>query len=73
MLGRLWDGLSNKNYRGLINRFNEFNTDDNRIEKISVELLNQGESVSFDLGKLPNYEAITITFQEILNEIRRGN
>ena len=67
------ESFSNKNYRRLINRFNEFNSGDNRIEKISVELLNQGESVFFDLQELPNYKTITTTFQEILNEIRREN
>lgn len=67
------DSLSNKNYSGLINRFNEFNSGDNRIEKIYVELLNQGKSVFFDLQELPNYQTITTTFQEVLNEIRREN
>lgn len=65
--------FSNKNYYELINRFNEFNSGNNRIEKISVELLNQGESVFFDLQELPNYKTITITFQEILEQIRKEN
>ena len=67
------DSFSNKNYEGLINRINEFNSGDNKIEKISVELLNQGKSVFFDLQELPNYKTITATFQEILNEISREN
>lgn len=67
------DSLSNKNYSGLISKFDEFISGDNRIEKISVELLNQGKSVFFDLEELPNYQTITTTFQEILNEIRREN
>ena len=67
------DSFSNKNYNELINRFNEFTTGTNRIEKISVELLNQGQATSFDLRDLPNYQAITTTFEAILNEIRGEN
>ena len=46
---------------------------DNRVESISVELLNQGESIYFDLKDLPDYKDITETFQNILNQISNEN
>ncbi len=67
------DGLSNKNYNKLLTRFNEFNKGDYRVESISVELLNQGESVYFDLKELPDYKNIIDTFQNILNQITNEN
>jgi hypothetical protein len=67
------DGLSNKNYDGLINRFNEFIKGDNKIETISVELLNQDELTYYDLKDLPDYKEIVFTFQTILNEIQKEN
>ena len=66
-------GLSNKNYEKLLERFNEFTTDDSKVQSISVELLNQGEPIYFDLKDLPNYNDITETFQNILTEIRNEN
>jgi hypothetical protein len=67
------EGLSNKNYEKLLERFNEFTTGDNKVQSISVELLNQGEHVYFNLKDLPNYNDITETFQNILNEIGNEN
>lgn len=67
------EGLSNNNFDKLINKFNEFNRGDNRVESISVELLNQGEPVYFNLKDLPDYKEIIETFQDILNQIRNEN
>lgn len=67
------NSLSNNNYDELINKFNKFNSGDDRIEKISVELLSQGEAIYFDLRDLPNYKKIIGSFQEILEEIRKEN
>ncbi len=67
------EGLSNKNYEKLLGRFNEFTTGDNKVQSISVELLNQGDPVYFNLKDLPDYNDITETFQNILNEIRNEN
>lgn len=67
------ESLSNKNFDRLLNKFNEFNKGDDRVESISVELLNQGEPVYFDLKDLPDYKDITETFHDILNEIINEN
>ena len=67
------EGLSNKDYDKLLGRFNEFTRGDNKVQSISVELLNQGEPVYFDLKNLPDYNDITEAFQNILNEIRDEN
>lgn len=65
--------LSNKNYDKLLSKFNEFNSGDNQIESISVELLNQGEPMNFDLKKLPDYREIIETLKNILNKINNEN
>lgn len=67
------ENLSNKNFKGLINRFNEFTKGEIKIEAINVELLNSGEQVYYDLSELPNYDKIISTFREILQEIRKEN
>lgn len=67
------EGLSNKNFDKLLNKFNEFNNGDNRVESILVELLNQGEPVYFNLKDLPDYKDIIETFQSILNQISNEN
>lgn len=67
------ENLSNKNFKGLINRFNEFTKGEKKIEAINVELLDSGEQVYYDLSELPNYDKIISTFREILQEIRKEN
>lgn len=67
------ENLSNKNFQGLINRFNEFTKGEKKIETINVELLNSGEQVYYDLSELPNYDKIISTFREILQEIHKEN
>src|SRR5690606_31562836 len=67
------NGLSNKDFQNLISRFNEFTIGNNDVESISVELLNQGEQVLFDLSELPNYNEIIDVFTEVLEEIRKEN
>lgn len=67
------ENLSNKNFQGLINRFNEFTKGEKKIETINVELLNSGEQVYYDLSELPSYDKIISTFREILQEIRKQN
>ena len=67
------DSLSNNNFDRLITRFNKVINGNVRIEGISVELLNQGEQVYYDLRALPTYGEISATFQEILNEISNYN
>ena len=67
------ENLSNKNYPELINRLNKFTNGEKRIGTINVELLNDGEQVFYDLEKLPSYDKIISSFQEILNEIRKEN
>jgi len=66
------ENLSNQRFDELLSRFNNIN-DNQRIDTISVELMNQGELVFYDLKDLPDYKEITITFQEILKEIQNRN
>jgi hypothetical protein len=65
------DGLSNKNYQGLIDRFNEFTSGNNKVDTISVELLDQGEPIIYDLRELPDYKEIITVFNQVRDEIRR--
>lgn len=67
------ENLSNDNYPELINRFNEYTKAEQRIETITVELLNEGEQAFYDLKNLPSYNKIISSFREILNEIRNEN
>lgn len=67
------EGLSNKNFDKLLNKFNEFIKGNNRIESISVELLSQGKSAYFNLKDLPDYKDIIETFLSILNQIHNEN
>lgn len=66
------ENLSNQRFDELLSRFNNIN-DNQIIDTISVELMNQGELVFYDLKDLPDYKEITITFQEILKEIQNRN
>jgi len=67
------ENLSNRNFGSLISRFNQIISGENKIGRISVELLNQGKSVYFDLKDLPDYKNIIIDFRDILNQIRSDN
>lgn len=67
------DSLSNKNFNEILETFNKYNRGENSLESIAVELLNQGESIKFDLKDLPDYSQITETFRNILDEIRNEN
>jgi hypothetical protein len=67
------ENLSNTNFDDLLNKLNKFSSGDNKVESISVELLNQGEPVYYDLVDLPDYKGIIKTFQNILSEIRNEN
>ncbi len=67
------DASSNKNYENIINRLNEFIISERQIEGVSVELLNQGQTVLYDLANLPNYSELIEILQEVLNEIRNEN
>lgn len=67
------ENISNRNFTELIDRFNEFTQGEKKIEAINVELLNAGQQVYYDLKDLPNYDKITVTFREILQEIRKEN
>lgn len=67
------NNLSHNNYQELISRFNKINSGENRIDRISVELLDSGDSSFFDLYELPNYNKITEVFEDIRSEIEREN
>lgn len=68
------ENLSNStSYSKIISRINEVITGEAKVEKISVELMNQGELAYSDLTDLPNYENIIEEFKSIINEISNEN
>lgn len=67
------ENLSNKNYEKLIDRFNELAQGETKIEKITVELMNEGKQEYYDLNNLPNYDKIVSSFSEISREIQKEN
>jgi hypothetical protein len=67
-------GLSNRNFDEMIGKFNEYTShSDRRIETITVQLIDQGEPLSYDLRNLPDYTVIINTIQDIYGEIQNEN
>jgi hypothetical protein len=66
------DGLSNKDFPGLLNKLNE-NNEGNKIESIVVELLSDEPTTYYNLSQLPNYNEIIIELNEVLIEIQSEN
>ncbi|WP_250255133.1 hypothetical protein [Chryseobacterium sp. Marseille-Q3244] len=72
------ENLSNKDYPGLIKRFNNFLVTNNdlkadQLQSIVVQLLSDGKEQEYDLANLPNYENVISILKKALEEIRSEN